>query len=121
MYYINTLKHELVDTNAYKVKPSLSERMIVDGHGCHTALHFGVKAKENQDKVPMLYWLPKLHKNPIKQDLLLILVLVRQQNFLNCYPCVLQLLKNMLSNIVKRYMRDPVKTYFGLFKIHVKF
>ena len=24
--------------------------------------------------------------------------------------------KNMLSSIVKRYMRDPVKTYFGLFK-----
>ena len=34
--------------------------MIVDGHGCHTALHFGVKTKENQDKVPTLYWLPKL-------------------------------------------------------------
>ena len=33
------------------------------GKGCHTALHFGVKAKENQDKVPTLYWLPKLHKN----------------------------------------------------------
>ena len=84
LYYINTLKCELVDTNAYKLQPSLSERVIVDGHGCHTALHFGVKAKENQDKVPTLYWLPKLHKNPIKQDLLLILVLVRQQNFLNC-------------------------------------
>ena len=40
--------------------------------------------KENQEEVPTLYWLPKLHKNPIKQDLLLILVLVRQQNFLNC-------------------------------------
>ena len=39
---------------------------------------------ENQDKVPTLYWLPKLHKNPIKQDLLLILFLVRQQSFLNC-------------------------------------
>ena len=62
MYYINTLKRELVDTNAYKLQPSLSERVIVDGHGCHTALHFGVKAKENQDKVPTLYWLPKLHK-----------------------------------------------------------
>ena len=85
MYYINTLKRELVDTNAYKLQPSLSERVIVDGHGCHTALHFGVKAKENQDKVPTLYWLPKLHKkNPIKQDLLQILVLVQQQNFLNC-------------------------------------
>ena len=84
LYYINTLKREIVDTNAYKLQPSLSERVIVDGHGCHTALHFGVKAKENQDKVPTLCWLPELHKNSIKQDLLLILVLVRQQNFLNC-------------------------------------
>ena len=67
--------------------------MVVDGHGCHTALRFGVKAKENQDKVPTLYWLPKLHKNPIKQDLLLIIILVRQQNFLNCQHHVLQLLK----------------------------
>ena len=58
--------------------------MIVDVHGCHTALHFGAKAKENQDKVPTLYWFPTLHENPIKQDLLLILILVRQQNCLNC-------------------------------------
>ena len=71
-------------TSDSKLQPSLSERVIVDGHGCHTALHFGVKAKENQDKVPTLYLLPKLHKKPIKQDLLQILVLVRQQNFLNC-------------------------------------
>ena len=35
--------------------------MIVDGYGCHTALHCGVKAKENQNKVPTLYWLPKLN------------------------------------------------------------
>ena len=47
LYYINTLKRELVDTNAYKLQPSLSERMIVDGHGCHTALHLGVKAQDN--------------------------------------------------------------------------
>ena len=55
-----------VDTYAYKLQPSLSERVIVDGHGCHTALHFGVKAKENQDKVPTLYWLLKPHKKPYK-------------------------------------------------------
>ena len=63
MYYIPTLKRELVDTNGYKLQPSLSEKVIVDGHDCHTALHLGVKAKENQDKVPTLSWLPKLHKN----------------------------------------------------------
>ena len=58
LYYINFLKRELVDINAYKLQPSLSERVVVNGHGCHTALHFGVKAKENQDKVPTFYWLP---------------------------------------------------------------
>ena len=66
LYYINTLKLELVDTNAYKLQPSLSKRVVVDGHVCHRALHFGVKAKENKDGVPTLYWLPKLHKKPYK-------------------------------------------------------
>ena len=55
--------------------------IIKDGH---LSLHVGVKAKENQDEVSALYWLTKLHKNDIQQDLLLVLVLVRQQNFLNC-------------------------------------
>ena len=59
-------KRELVDTNAYKLQPSLSERVIVDGHDCHTALNFDVKAKENQDKAPTLYWLSKLNKKSYK-------------------------------------------------------
>ena len=46
LFYINTLK-ELVDTNAYKLLPSLSERVIVDDHGCHTSLRLGVTVKEN--------------------------------------------------------------------------
>ena len=40
--------------------------MHIDGHGSHTALHFGVNAKENQDKVPTLCWIPKLCKQPYK-------------------------------------------------------
>ena len=39
MYYIDTLKRELVDTKAYKLQPSLSEGLDVDGYGCHTALY----------------------------------------------------------------------------------
>ena len=116
------IKRELVDTNAYKLQPSLSERVIVDGHGYHTALHFGVKAKENQDKVPTLYWLPKLHKNPYKARFI--------ANSSSCTTtelsqlltsCLTAVKKNMLSNIVKKYMRDRVKTYFGRLKIQVKF
>ena len=45
-----TLKRELVETNDYKLQPSLSERVIVDGHGCHTVQHFGIKAKINNTK-----------------------------------------------------------------------
>ena len=50
LYYINTLKRELGDSNANKLQRSLSERVIVDGHGCHTALYFGVKSEDNQSK-----------------------------------------------------------------------
>ena len=42
--YMNTLNRELVGMHAYKLQPSLSERMIVYGHGCHTFINFGVKA-----------------------------------------------------------------------------
>ena len=121
MYYINTLKRELVDTNAYKLQPSLSEGVIVDGHGCHTVLHFGVKAKENQDKVPMLYWLPKLHKKPYKARFIANSSSCTTTELSKLLTSCLTTVKNVLSNIVKRYMRDPVKTYFGLLKIQVKF
>ena len=52
LYYINTLKRELVDTNAYKLPPSLSERVyvIVDGHDYHTSLHLLSKLKKIKTK-----------------------------------------------------------------------
>ena len=53
MYYINSLKRELVDTNVYKLLPSLCKRVIVDGHGCHTALHFGTKLYRQVVGTPM--------------------------------------------------------------------
>ena len=57
---------QLVDTNAYKLQPCLNDKVVVNGYGCHTVLHFGVNANENQDRVPTLYWLPKLHKKTYK-------------------------------------------------------
>ena len=59
-------------------------------------------------------------KTPIKQDVLLILVLVRKKLSKLLTSC-LTAVKKILSSTVKRYMRDPVKTYFGLLKIQVKF
>ena len=57
------LKCELIDTYVYKLQASLSEKVVVDGRGCHTALNFGVKVKENQDNVSTLYCFPEVHKN----------------------------------------------------------
>ena len=115
------LAHMPTCTNAYKLQPSLSERVIVDGHGCHTALHFGVKARENQDKVPTLSWLPKLHKKPYKARLMANSSSCTTTELSKLLISCLTAVKNMLSSIVNRYMRDPVKTYFGLLKIQVTF
>ena len=52
--YIDALKRGLIDTSAYWLQASsfsLSERAVVDGRGCHTSLRFGVKAKENQERI----------------------------------------------------------------------
>ena len=48
--------------------PEVSEEMksLVDGHCNHLALKFSVCVKERQDRLPTMYWLPKLHKRPYK-------------------------------------------------------
>ena len=83
LYYVDTLKRELKSTNVCKLQASLNKKSVVIGHGCHAALNFGVKAKENQDK--FLHYTSCMNsiKDSIRQYLLPVLVLVRQQNFLN--------------------------------------
>ena len=38
----------------------------MNGHCNHLALRFSVCVKERQDRLPTMYWLPKLHKRPYK-------------------------------------------------------
>ena len=38
----------------------------MNGHCNHVALQFSICVKERQDRLPMMYWLPKLHKRPYK-------------------------------------------------------
>ena len=120
MYYINTLKRELVDTNAYKLQPSLGERAVVDGYSCQTALHFGVKAIEKKTK----FLLCTGYLNSIKT--------LKARFTANSSSCTttelsklltscLTAVKSMLSSTVKKYMRDTITIYFGLLKIQVKF
>ena len=41
-------------------------KSIVENHCCHITTKFAVGISENQEKLPTLYWLPKLHKRPYK-------------------------------------------------------
>ena len=80
-----------------------------------------ILAKENQDKVPTLYWFPKLHKKPYKARFIANSSSCTTTELSKLLTLCLTAVKNMLSRIVKRCMRDPVKNYFCLLKIQVKF
>ena len=61
----NTLKQELGSTKTYE-RISTDERSIVNTHSIDITAKFAVSMKEKQDRLPTLYWLPKLHKRPYK-------------------------------------------------------
>ena len=45
---------------------STDERSIVNTHSIDITAKFAVSIKDKQDRLPTLYWLPKLHKRPYK-------------------------------------------------------
>ena len=65
LHYINTLKQELNGTKAYK-ETSIDEMSVVYSHSNEIPYKFAVDVKERQDRLPTMYWLPKLHKRPYK-------------------------------------------------------
>ena len=65
LHYINTLKQELNGTKAYE-ETSTDEKSVVNSHSNNLPYNFAVNVKESQDKLPTMYWLPKLHKRLYK-------------------------------------------------------
>ena len=83
LHYINTLKQELNGTKTYG-ETSIDEKTVVYSHLNEIPNKFAVDVKERQDRLPVMYWLPKLHKNQrINLGSLQILALVQLQNFQN--------------------------------------
>ena len=65
LLYINTLKQELNGTKAYE-ETSIDEKSVVYSHSNKIPDKFAVDVKERQDRLPAIYWLPKLHSRPYK-------------------------------------------------------
>ena len=69
LLYINTLKQELNGTKAYE-ETSIDEKSVVYSHSNAISNKFAVDVEERQDRLPTMYWLPKLHKRPYKARLI---------------------------------------------------
>ena len=65
LYYINTIIQELGSTKTYE-RIYTEEISIVNNHSIDINAKFAMSIKEKQDRLPTLYWLPKLHKRPYK-------------------------------------------------------
>ena len=63
LHHISTLKQEFNGTKAYE-ETSADEKFVVNSHLNGLPLKFTLSVKERQDKLPAMYWLPKLHKRP---------------------------------------------------------
>ena len=65
LHYINALKQELIGTKAYEETP-IDEKSVVYSNSTEIPKKFAVDGTERQDRLPTMYWLPKLHKRPYK-------------------------------------------------------
>ena len=65
LHDVNTLKQELDGTRAY-LETDTDEMSVVNAHLNDLPVTFSVCVIEGQDKLPTMYWLPKLHKRSYK-------------------------------------------------------
>ena len=65
LHYVNTLKQEFDGTRAY-LETDTDEISVVNAQLNDLPVKFCVCVNEGQDKLPTMYWLPKLHKRPYK-------------------------------------------------------
>ena len=85
------------------------------------AAKFGLFVDEDHSKLPMLYWLTKLHRRPYK------LCFIANSSACTITELSIRLtscitaIKTTSLNIVQLFMEEIVKIYFGLLKIQVKF
>ena len=100
--YINTLKQELNGTKTYK-ETSTDEKTVLNNHSNNLPYMFAVNVKEHQDKLPTMYWLPKLHKRSYKARFI--------GNSSSCTTTELsKLLTSCLTAVKSRFIRyyEPV-------------
>ena len=96
LHYINTLKQELNGTKAYE-ETSIDEKSVVYSHSNEIRNKFDVNVKERQDRLPTMYWLPKLHKRLYKARFI--------ANSSSCTTKIFKLLTSCLTAIKAKVIK----------------
>ena len=65
---------------------TIDEKSVVYSHSNEISNKFAVDVKERQDRLPTMYWLPKLHKRPYKASLILKDIPSKKKSVIRMYP-----------------------------------
>ena len=83
LHCINTLKQELSGTKAYE-QTSAEEKSVINHYIFQNATWFGVSVDEDQERLPIFYWLPKLRKQAHKSRFIAYSSSCTLPNYQNC-------------------------------------
>ena len=93
----------------------------MNGHCNHLALKFSVFVKERQDRLPTMYWLPKLHKTPYKARFIANSSSCTTTELSKLLTSCLTAVKNHVIRYYDKVHERQVKICFGLLKILVRY
>ena len=97
---------ELGSTKTYE-RISTDERSIVNTHSIDITAKFEVSIKEKQDRLPTLYWLPKLHKRPYKARFIS-----------NSSSCTTTVLSKLLTSCLTAVKKQLIRCYDTVYEIN---
>ena len=103
LHYIDTLKQEIDGTRAYKETDN-DKISVVNTHINELPIKFSVCVNEGQDKLPTMYWLPKLHNRPYKARFI--------ANSSSCATTELSKLFTSCLNTIKSHVKRYCETVY---------
>ena len=80
------------------------------------AVKFGLFVDEDHSKLPMLYWLPQLHKRPYKSRFITNSSACTTTELSILLTSCLTAIKTMSLNIAQQFMKEMVKIFWSIKK-----
>ena len=93
----------------------------MNGHCNHLGLKFSICVKERQDRLPTMYWLPKLHKRPHKARFIANSSPCTTTDLSKLLTSCLTAVKNHVIKYCEKVIKGQVKICFGQLKIPVRY